>query len=105
MVRLFKPVWGTELMLNVRVGSIKPQKPPDTVVTELEFSACRLAHRGVSGRSALLTEYTSFQDQDGIWGELATSRPEDTIDLHVHWPLSVSLSATVNPDVPPPTTM
>ncbi len=38
IVRLFKPVCGAEVMLKVRVGSIKPQNPPDTVVTELEFS-------------------------------------------------------------------
>jgi hypothetical protein len=39
MLRSFNPVCGTELMLKVRVGSMNPQKPPETVVTELEFSA------------------------------------------------------------------
>jgi hypothetical protein len=38
ILRSFNPVCGTELMLNVRVGSMNPRKPPATVVTELEFS-------------------------------------------------------------------
>lgn len=36
---LFRFGWGTEGMLNVRLGSSSPQKPSDTVVTNGEFSA------------------------------------------------------------------
>lgn len=107
MLRLFNPAWGTELMLKVRVGSIRPQKPPETVVTEEEFSIYKLARHNQILRRRVLTEYTSFQNKHRIYKMSVrySGSVWPNAAVNIRLPSSVSLSATVNPAVPPPTMM